>query len=223
MAPPNKRRRLSIWRSESLPSRGDLLPDEPTPTLLHSVEHLEHKSTSPTAHTVPKRIEEIHLQIQERGLIKKNKPHQPLYRRQGATAVTSLITTIDDLGNTIVTEITIGATTTTPTSPADSNTTNSDSNTDTDTDTSGSPTSASSSTPSLSITPGSSSKCSSSLSLYHLLTSAKTTARAPLARPRIPPTKLQRIRIGRLQLQVSTQQYCPITIQSLLHGPRSRT
>jgi hypothetical protein len=128
MAPPQKRRRLLVPKAESLPPHSELLPESPTPTFLHSVEQLEHSAATPAAHTVPKRIEEIHLKIQKRAVTHKKQAYQPLYPRQGATAVTSLITTINDLGQTITTEITIGATTTTPTAsdtpdPSESSTT----------------------------------------------------------------------------------------------------
>jgi hypothetical protein len=121
MAPPNKRRRLSSSISRSLPSHSDFIPESSSPTLLHSVEHLNHKPISTAVRTVPQHIQEVHLQIQERAAV-NNKGYHPLYLRQ-ATAVESLITTINDLGQTITTEITIGATTTTP-SPAASGTTN---------------------------------------------------------------------------------------------------
>lgn len=120
MAPPNKRRRLSSPKSRSLPSHNDFTPEGPSPTLLHSVEHLNHKPTAPAVRTVPQHIQEIHLQIQERAAV-NNKGYHPLYLRQ-ATAVEQEITTINAQGQTVVTEITVGQPTTTP-SPAASGTT----------------------------------------------------------------------------------------------------
>jgi hypothetical protein len=64
---------------------------------------------STAVRTVPQHIQEIHLQIQERAAV-NNKGYHPLYLRQ-ATAVDQEITTINDLGQTIVTDITVGATT----------------------------------------------------------------------------------------------------------------
>ena len=139
MAPPNKRRRLLNSAPRSLPSHSDFVPEGPIPTLLHSVEHLNRKPMSSAVRTVPQHIQEIHLQIQERAAA-KNKGYHPLYLRQ-ATAVDQTITTINDQGQTIITEVTVGATTTTPT-PAVSDTTDpsSSSNHSTSTSTSSSDT-----------------------------------------------------------------------------------
>ena len=112
MSPPSKRRRLSGSKSQS--SHSDFMPEGPSPTLLHSVEQLQHKPRSTTARTVPHHIEEVHLQIQRRAIGDVRKGDRGLHPRQ-APAVESDVTTIDALGQTTVVEITIGATTTTPT------------------------------------------------------------------------------------------------------------
>ena len=187
MAPPNKRRRLLSSKAGSSPSHSEFLPEEPTPTLLHSVEQLEHRPSTPVAHTVPKRIEEIHLQIQKRAVNHK-KAYWPLYPRQGATAITTLVTSIDDLGQTIVTEITIGATTTTPT-PSD-----------TPDSSASSTTSDSTSSPSLSSTIGNSRKCISCSIHDLMLTVMQRIARGPQhLRIRLKITRRHPYRVYTLQ------------------------
>lgn len=112
MVPPNKRRRLTGPRSRSWPSRIELIAPEPTPTLFHSVEPLEHKSASAATRTVPQHIQEIHLQIQEKPFHGGSDEYGRIHRRQ-ATAVETVITSVDDNGNTIMTTETIGLVTTT--------------------------------------------------------------------------------------------------------------
>ena len=121
MAPPNKRRRLSGSASQSLPSRSELVAPDPSPTLLHSVEQLEHKPASAATRTVPQHIQEIHLQIQEKPFFGGQEDYRRWHRRQAA-AVLSTTTTTDALGNVVVETVTIGAVTTATSTSATSST-----------------------------------------------------------------------------------------------------
>ena len=102
MSPPNKRRRLLSPHKESQSSQPDSSNMERFGNWTHSVEALDRKPAPSPLRTVPQRIEEIHLQIQERTPLDRN--WHPLHRRQG-TGVASVITTTDSLGNSIVSTV----------------------------------------------------------------------------------------------------------------------
>ena len=101
MAPPCNRRRFF----ESSSSASEMALFEPIPTLTHSVSDIEYKpDLLYGARTVPVRIEEIHLHIQERSIAFEHDEGAVLERRQSAYTVT----TVDAAGKTITSVVTAG-------------------------------------------------------------------------------------------------------------------
>ena len=109
MGPPHKRRKLSSWTPQVSAVQEDAFSPHLTPTSTHPAAELSSTtSTTSATRTVPHRVEEIHLRIQERAVIVR--PHDDedaLQRRQ--TVVQSVISTIDAQGNPTTWTAGIGA------------------------------------------------------------------------------------------------------------------
>ncbi len=116
MAPPRKRRRVSLGDPQSMPLTNSLPTTEPAQTSIQPIPNSDDFSQFSRTRYLPKRIEEIHLQIHQQAVGFNQDDRSRLHRRQLSSSNESVVSTVNSAGSSVISTITNTIDSTSPSS-----------------------------------------------------------------------------------------------------------